>query len=1183
MEQKSTHIGVIGLRTDSTLSMILSHLFPNASIQPVEKTADATMCDEMYVSISYPHVDPKFVQKIKDISKKKITAIVLDTLAISEMSKVIGYCDSIICFSQEIRCELITRGFLDELIKVTHLRYSFSDKKEYTKDKKIRLLIPAKGIKNTHADTIIGLAYKLRQSNLAFEIICFGSERDTITGGFSKYFLDSISQKGFNEFITPIKQEFTSHSVRSIFEDATYTLILNATEQNQFDVLSTVLYSLHSQIPVIMFDKLSQFSSVSGVCNVSQNAHSENSLQSLFERVTSDALHTALVQDIQSNGVIVSDTIDQNKAPAIISSHGSRIRVLMQNRNNAFIHPGGDTVVMQKIYNAYDRNKIDIDVCVDGSKNPSEYDLIHLFNFAIREVTEQQARQAHEAGVPYVVTTLYEDWPLFYNQMANMYLALKTYVDHNQPNQNWIQYEEAGKQVAASDKWDNSFAANHAHTLVATGNSEINALTRDYPRNKNCISIPLGCEVTNYFDGGELFRKTFGITDFVLCVGRLEWRKNQLMLLKALEDLDIPIVFAASSFTYQPEYEALCKSFSRRGKTHFIGRLTDEELASAYQAARVHALPSWFELPGLVSLEAARYGTPIVVSDNGTIRDYVGKHAFYCKPNNAESIKNAVLNAYHSARNKDLQNHVEQFTWQKTADMYSDLYLAAAKNTESALSQKDVDRLKMQSTSTMQEIPSDNSSNIITLDESIIVEELETPTIQTFSAEDTDYCVIGDSYFKSGKFEEAKNAYEKDITSDARMGRAYRSLGALDLYLKNYSSADMFFSKALSVDQFDAKALLGKGAILWEREQKEEAFALYRQASDLKPNDQSALLYLVNSAYELKKLDVLENSLRRYLRENPSHIHIQYCLAGCYYKQEKFSAALGVLERLFTLDSDHQDGKELKELIESKLSSHTREGDALGSQIEVITVDDNQKQDIIECTENKISNSGTKEIQELEELKATRQYQQLIDKVELLRKDIAFNQSALDHFEVLRGEAYGCLGEIETAREILSTLRLKDVQPGRVLCDLGALDLAMSSVVSASELFEEALRYEPKNDNAFAGLAMCAQQEGRLEDAWTLFEESLRKNPQNIQAIYGLVQLGYEFNRLDTVEKFLREYLELKPIDISILYSLAGCLYAQGKSEEAVGELRNILLFDPKNEPALELIEKINYEEQAHN
>jgi glycosyltransferase involved in cell wall biosynthesis len=88
-------------------------------------------------------------------------------------------------------------------------------------------------------------------------------------------------------------------------------------------------------------------------------------------------------------------------------------------------------------------------------------------------------------------------------------------------------------------------------------------------------------------------------------------------------------------------------------------------------------LPSWYELPGIVNIEAARHGTNIVVTDYGTIRDYVGEDAFYCVPDDAESIERAVVSAYNAPRNAALQRRVQQFTWKNSAKRNLEIYTMA--------------------------------------------------------------------------------------------------------------------------------------------------------------------------------------------------------------------------------------------------------------------------------------------------------------------------------------------------------------------------------------------------------------------------------------------------------------------------------------------------------------------------
>jgi len=68
----------------------------------------------------------------------------------------------------------------------------------------------------------------------------------------------------------------------------------------------------------------------------------------------------------------------------------------------------------------------------------------------------------------------------------------------------------------------------------------------------------------------------FGLRDFVLCAARIEPFKNQLMLIWALRDTDIPLVLAGK--VSDSEYGALCERWA--GKTVHI----EEELAPDHLA-----------------------------------------------------------------------------------------------------------------------------------------------------------------------------------------------------------------------------------------------------------------------------------------------------------------------------------------------------------------------------------------------------------------------------------------------------------------------------------------------------------------------------------------------------------------------------------------------------------------------
>jgi glycosyltransferase involved in cell wall biosynthesis len=100
----------------------------------------------------------------------------------------------------------------------------------------------------------------------------------------------------------------------------------------------------------------------------------------------------------------------------------------------------------------------------------------------------------------------------------------------------------------------------------------------------------------------------------------------------------------------------------------FIDSLTPLELSSAYAAARIHALVSWYDTPGLVSLEAALAGCNIVTTDRGSPREYFGNLAYYCDPGKRDSICQAIRDAWHGTKDHRLKELVfNNYTWEKAA------------------------------------------------------------------------------------------------------------------------------------------------------------------------------------------------------------------------------------------------------------------------------------------------------------------------------------------------------------------------------------------------------------------------------------------------------------------------------------------------------------------------------------
>ncbi len=174
----------------------------------------------------------------------------------------------------------------------------------------------------------------------------------------------------------------------------------------------------------------------------------------------------------------------------------------------------------------------------------------------------------------------------------------------------------------------------------------------------------------------ELFERTTGWRDFVLCVGRIEPRKNQLGLLQALRGTNLPVVLMGDVV---PGHESYLRECQRAASDHvlFLRRVGHDNplLASAYTACRCLALVSWYETPGLVALEAALTGTPLVLTADGACQEYFREHARYVSPDRPSEIREAVLAAHASPRSVKLAAHVHaRFTGNAVAQATREAY-----------------------------------------------------------------------------------------------------------------------------------------------------------------------------------------------------------------------------------------------------------------------------------------------------------------------------------------------------------------------------------------------------------------------------------------------------------------------------------------------------------------------------
>ena len=213
---------------------------------------------------------------------------------------------------------------------------------------------------------------------------------------------------------------------------------------------------------------------------------------------------------------------------------------------------------------------------------------------------------------------------------------------------------------------------NGAAALLPNSSAEMHLITNDFHTKKKFFIIPNCSDRLFYKPDRKKFVQKYHMDNFVLCVGRISARKNQLALMSAFNETDYKLVLIGSN--NNEEYYKACRD-AANAHTLFIDEMKYENLASAYAAAKVHVMPSWFETPGLSSLEAGLAGCNIVTTDRGCAREYFKNMAAYCDPLSEKNIRQQVEKMFHMPKNDKLSLHIyKNYIWEIAAKKTLEAY-----------------------------------------------------------------------------------------------------------------------------------------------------------------------------------------------------------------------------------------------------------------------------------------------------------------------------------------------------------------------------------------------------------------------------------------------------------------------------------------------------------------------------
>lgn len=356
------------------------------------------------------------------------------------------------------------------------------------------------------------------------------------------------------------------------------------------------------------------------------------------------------------------------------------MKVLFQTRTNLFKAPGGDMVQMLKTKEFLEKLGIEVDISLELEPDLTSYDLVHLFNLMEPQDIYIQMLNAKKQNKKIVLSTIYGLYTEFerkarggiFQKLANVLSSyqigyIKVLVKHYKENR---MHKGVYKMLLKGYYGLMKDIVDNTSVFLPNSDSEMKRVAGEFKlKNYTFFSVPnaidksvFAAETDDEINPFEKFK------DCVICAARIEGRKSTLNLVRAVKNTDYKLVLVGKESQNQKKYVEQVHHEAGEN-VFFLGAIPHDDLKNLYKVAKVHALVSWMETPGLSTLEAAAMDCNVVVTRKGDTYDYFEDYAYYCEPDDIQSIKKAIEHAYNNPVNPKLKQKIlEKYTWEKTAE-----------------------------------------------------------------------------------------------------------------------------------------------------------------------------------------------------------------------------------------------------------------------------------------------------------------------------------------------------------------------------------------------------------------------------------------------------------------------------------------------------------------------------------
>lgn len=196
------------------------------------------------------------------------------------------------------------------------------------------------------------------------------------------------------------------------------------------------------------------------------------------------------------------------------------------------------------------------------------------------------------------------------------------------------------------------YAAQNADRVIAISQQTKQDLIQFYGVDESKIRIVYQDCSSNYYcdciddDNVKFIRKKYALNnEYLLCVGTLENRKNQKVLVEALSLLknkDVELVLVGRATPYKDLIEETARKLGVASRIRIIHGIESRHLPALYLGAKLFCYPSEFEGFGIPILEALNSKVPVITGKGSCFEETGGNAATYVEQHDAKALSNNI-------------------------------------------------------------------------------------------------------------------------------------------------------------------------------------------------------------------------------------------------------------------------------------------------------------------------------------------------------------------------------------------------------------------------------------------------------------------------------------------------------------------------------------------------------------